>query len=329
MNILNALNLLSNAAIWFASRSKYDWKDNGRPIGSDACNQVFASDYLNNPLRMGQIMREENIPFDVLPSKKLAGYNGRLLVVSNVINIRDEEMDAIENFVKNGGNLYISGHIGNPRLLTLMEAESGGMTEHNVTYMNPTENGKRFFHDFNARSPMAVQSKQEILRLHGEYELLATITLPYTMTDKKVFASIHSNPPGIHTDMPAAILKNVGNGQILWVAAPIESSRPYMSRKAVGRMVRDLCGELPFSSNAPAFVEVIGWDKDGKRYFAAINQQETAPIAPMTGIEITLPYVIKNAKMAETGENLPVRTEYGSSVIQLPILNIFQIVTVE
>ena len=322
-------DLVSNVAIWFANRSKYDWKDNGKPINGDINHESYANDFINNPLMIGQIMREENIPFDVIPSKKLSSYNGNLLIISNVVNIRDDEILAIENFVSRGGSLYISGHLGHPRLLELLEAEYIGTTEHDVTYMNPTDNGKRFFYDFTEKSPMSLQSKQEIINLNGRYELLATITLPYTMTGKKEFSSIHSNPPGIHTNMPAAILKNFGLGRIIWVSAPIENSKPYMSRKVVNRMIRELCGELPFTSNAPAFVEILSWYKDEKNYFAIINQQEKAPIASMNGIEIYIPHIINHARIVDTNEIIPIRIENDKTIIQLPVLNIFQIIIVE
>jgi hypothetical protein len=102
-----------------------------------------------------------------------------------------------------------------------------------------------------------------------------------------------------------------------------------MSHKAVGRMIRELCGELPFYAAAPAFVEVLGWEKDGKRYFAAINQQEAAPIAPMPGVEIKFPYAVKTARNVETREELLIRTEDCGSVVQLPVLHVFQIIEVE
>jgi hypothetical protein len=319
----------SNVAIWFSSRSKYDLSENGNPVALDTYVNRQKGEYIQNPLRMAQILREENIPFTVIPGKKLNKTPDKLLVISNVANIRDEEMAEIEQFLNNGGNLYVSGYPGHPRLLELLEAQYEGRTEHNVTYMRPTESGKRFFTDFDDVSPMAVQNRMELLKFTGNYELLATITLPYTMTGKREFSAIHSNPPGINTDKPAAILKTVGKGKILWVAAPIENSRPYLSRQSVGRMVRELCGKVVFSSNAPAFVEILNWTKNGKIYFAAVNQQETAPIAPMYGIEVAVPYKVKKAKMAESGEDLPVREDGAGSVISLPVLKIFHIFEIE
>ena len=107
--------------------------------------------------------------------------------------------------------------------------------------------------------------------------VLATLTLPYTMTDTYEFAAIHSNPPGIYTDRPCAILKKVGDASIIWTAAPIEMARPYMSRQVFRRMVKLLAGEPTFTSNAPKFVEVLKWQKDGADYFAVINRAGGVP----------------------------------------------------
>ncbi len=323
-------NMISNVAVWFSSHAKYDREENGRPI-IEADGMLWGSPYdayLQTPLKMCQILREENIPFDVLPSKSLKSYKGNLLIIPNVANIQDDEMRWIEDFVLNGGNLYVSGAIGHPRLLELLDAEQVGFTQHNVTYMSPTESGKRFFTDFTPKNPLSVQSGQQLVKFHGEYELLATLTLPYTLPGTRQFASIHSNPPGSATNLPSAIVKNVGQGKVLWVAAPIETSRPYMSRRAVGRMIRWLSGKLPFEAKAPAFVEVLGWDKDGKRYFAAINQQEVAPIAPMSGVKIILPYKISKASIVETNEPLSVQWDGEQSIIELPEIHIFQMITV-
>jgi hypothetical protein len=40
------------------------------------------------------------------------------------------------------------------------------------------------------------------------------------------------------------ILKDTGKGKLLWSAAPIEMSRPYMSRQVFTRMLQSLIGEI-------------------------------------------------------------------------------------
>lgn len=85
------------------------------------------------------------------------------------------------------------------KLYELLEAEYMSLTQHNVTYMNPAEKGKEFFEGFDCTSPLNVQTKREQSIFYDEYNLLATITLPYTMTGTGEFSSIHFNPPGVHT----------------------------------------------------------------------------------------------------------------------------------
>ena len=322
-------DLQSAATVWFPSHSKYDWKENGSPVCLEDDYAPYPSGYLKDKLSACDCLRTGNIPFDVIPSRKLGAIPNNLLIASNVVNIRDEEMRAIESFVLGGGSLYLSGHVGHPRLMELLEVEHLGQTEHDVTYMNPTEEGVVWFPGFTHRSPLALQGPQELIRPYGACQVLATLTLPYTLTGKREFAAIHSNPPGQDTGCPAVILKNVGKGRIFYAAAPIESCKPYMSRKAFISIIRSLAGPLPFESDAPGHVEVVGWVKDGRQYYAALNEQESAPFVPMDGVTITVPRVLRSARVALSSEPLEFSVQNGRSIIRLPRIEVFQVIEVE
>ena len=54
-------------------------------------------------------------------------------------------------------------------------------------------------------------------------------------------------------------------------------------------LIKSLVDVPTFTSNAPKFVEVINWEKDGHSYFAVINQQEESPIVPMYDVWVELP----------------------------------------
>jgi hypothetical protein len=318
-------DMLSNVSIWFATHAKYDLVDNGRPVGEQEFDPMrFAA----SKVGMAAILREQHLPFDVVASRNLDGLADDVLVVSDVPSIRDGEMEAIERYVMNGGSLFVTGHLGHERMRRVLGVEHLGMTEHDFTYMDPTEHGAPFFDGFNRQNPLTVNGRQHIVRPTENCEVLATITLPYTPTEGARFASIHSNPPGIHTDMPALIRKTVGKGTVLWAAAPIETSRPYRSRRVVGNLVRSLCRELRFASNAPAFVEIVGWRKDGRRYYAAINQIESASVPPVYDVFIDVPGSIGIARIVGTGEEVPVEHDRGQSRIRLPRIDIYRIVEV-
>ena len=174
--------------------------------------------------------------------------------------------------------------------------------------------------------PLNIQSSIERMKFEGDYTTLATITLPYTMTGTSEFSSIHSNPPGVSTDDPAAIIKKVGKGKILWTSAPIEDSKPYMSKKVVGKMVELLRGEKEIEVNAPACIEVLKWTKENKIYLGVLNEQEKSPFIPVSNVKIKLNENIKKAVCVSTGEEISVEYEDGKTVLTIPEIQVFSLV---
>ena len=234
--------------------------------------------------------------------------------------------------VKKGGNLYISGPIGNERLQKLLGVSVTGITEHDFTYMSPTEKGRTLFEGFEKTIPVTIDMPQVEIEIEDDADLqvLATQTLPYTMTNTEQFAAIHSNPPGIYTEKPCAILKNVGESKIIWVAAPIELAKPYMSRQVFRRMIQSLEEKEYFVSNAPKFVEVINWEKEGFSYFAILNEQEESPIVPMYDITLDVEDNGKDAYILPEKQKLKMeKMGNGKCRIYLPKLEIMQIIVLQ
>ena len=322
-------NLYHDASIWFATHAKYDPYDNNVEIMDKTFEPKF---YLEAPVAAASVLRENNIPFEVIGSKNIASDSAKVMILSHVASITDNEMDAIEAFLSKGGNLYISGPIGNKRLSDLLGVKVVGRTAHNFTYMSPTEAGAELFEGFTALTPFTVAMNQveiEIIDGNG-LTVLANQTLPYTMTNTYEFAAIHSNPPGVYTQKPCAIMKKIKNSKIVWMAAPIEMSKPYMSRQVFKRIIQSLSGASLFTSNAPKFVEVLSWEKENKTYFGVINEQEESPIAPMYDI------VIDAKKVNAKAYLLPTKTELKTEMIDeettrihLPKLEVFQMIILE
>ena len=316
-----------DAAIWFATHAKYDPNETKIDVREKSFEPKY---FLEGPLNAAKTLRENNIPFEVIGSKNIRDEKAGVMILSHVANIREEEMDDIEAYVKAGGNLLISGPIANPRLQKMLGVRVIGKTAHNFTYMSPTEAGAELFAGFTKRTPLTIDMHQIEIEVEDDTDMtvLATLTLPYTMTDTYEFAAIHSNPPGIYTDRPCAILKKVGDSSIIWTAAPIEMARPYMSRQVFRRMVKLLAGEPTFTSNAPKFVEVLKWQKDGADYFAVINEQEESPIAPMYDITIDVKAPGKRAYLLPDGGELPTEEADGMLRIHLPKLEVFHMLEV-
>ena len=252
-----------------------------------------------------------------------------VLILSHVAAIRDEEMDEIEKFLEKGGNLYISGPVGNERLQKLIGIQVTGRTRHEFTYMSPTKEGAEILTGFDRLTPLTIPMAQieATITDPAGITVLATRTLPYTLTDTEDFAAIHSNPPGVYTDEPCLILKDTGKNRVIWSAAPIEMSKPYMSRQVFLRIIRSLIREPAFTSNAPKFVEVLSWEKEEKQYFAIINEQEESPVVPMYDITIDVKKPNKKALLLPEGKELPCEVVNGDTLrIHLPKLEIFQMI---
>lgn len=310
-------NLYHDASVWFATHAKYDPYETGIDVAEKSFKPKY---YLEAPVACASVLRESNIPFDIIGTKNIREDKSRVLILSHVADIREEEMDELEAYLEKGGNLLVSGPIGNSRLQKILGVKVIGTTPHDFTYMSPTEAGKEFFAGFDRLTPLTVDMHQTEVEVMDESNLtvLATLTLPYTLTGTGDFAAIHSNPPGIYTERPCALLKKTGSSQIIWTAAPIEMSRPYMSRQVFRRMVDFLRGEPSFTSNAPKFVEVLGWNKDGIDYFAVINEQEESPIAPMYDIVIDV-----QGKAGKQAYLLPEETQLDTESLDMDVLRIY------
>ncbi len=322
-------NLYHNAAIWFLTHAKYD--PNEKPCA--IMDKVFWPDYyMQSPVAAASVLRENNVAFEVIGTKNIKNATADVMILSHVAKIRDDEMDEIEDYLNRGGNLYISGPIGNERLQKLLGLRVIGKTEHNFTYMSPTEAGKEILEGFNALSPLTVPMPQIVAEVTDTEGLtvLANRTLPYTSPLTTEFAAIHSNPPGIYTDEPCLVLKETKKGKIIWSAAPIEMSKPYMSRQVFLRIVQSLMKTPVFTSNAPKFVEVFFWEKEGKEYLALINEQEESPVAPMYDIYVDIKRTGKKAFLLPEGQELRSEMVDAETMrIYLPKLEIFHMVGLE
>ena len=104
-----------------------------------------------------------------------------------------------------------------------MGGELAGYTPENKIYIAPKKRHESKFLGFNAAYPLFVDAASApIVKGVDPKSVVATITLPYTPPNANTFASIHSDPPGRATKMPAVVIRNYGKGKVIWIALPIE-----------------------------------------------------------------------------------------------------------
>ena len=187
----------------------------------------------------------------------------KILVAPELTNEDAYDNQRIINYVKNGGSLYFSGGDNSGLIKEFFGAEVSGRTKESVVYIAPSDTVLPSFDYFTSERPLNFEASVPIVEGIRPENILATITLPYTHQNTSKFASIHSNPPGIKTDIPALAMTKYGKGMVLWSAASIEGVSLYDHKRIFINLLKDIFGFVPtIVSDAPKDVEITAFSSD-------------------------------------------------------------------
>lgn len=181
----------------------------------------------------------------------------KVLAAPSLTEIDKPDFERIINYVKNGGNLYLSGGDCPTLLKEFFGADVVGRTKERVVYIAPKTDFQTPFDHYNEKYPLHFNGTAPITAGFDENAVIAEITLPYTNQDTAKFASIHSNPPGIKTNIPAMAFAHYGKGKVLWSALNIESCEMYDYRRIFINLINEFFDiEYSLFSDAPKDVEI-------------------------------------------------------------------------
>jgi hypothetical protein len=246
-------------------------------------------------------MIENNFPFGIITKENLDELSKyKCIIFSNVKMMSQKEIDAIKEYVKNGGCIYASKYTslyhtdGTPRsdfqLKDVMGVSYKGTTKENVTYIAPVDTSGQYLSQGSRKYPLSISGNQTIIEPVDSARVLATITLPYTdPQDLSSYASIHCNPPGITTDNPAVVLNEYGKGRTVYLSTEPENQELYCD--VFCNLIKRLIAQpLLIDSDAPKAVEITTFHQaDNKRYIVNLcNFQKQLPSIPVTNISVTM-----------------------------------------
>lgn len=281
-------NMIEDVGLYYSLRSKFN------AHGEKYCNHESC-------VNLVKTMIINNISCGVTGTfHSLEGY--QILLAPGLTEVDNADNQRIIDFVRNGGQLYLSGGDCHGLLSAFFGAEVVGRTKEKVVYISPKEGTKDCFEYFNAKYPMHFDGTAPIVEGIAAGDVLATITLPYTHQDTVQFASIHSNPPGIATKLPAIAMTRYGKGAVIWSALAIEEVENHDYRRVLLNLLdKFFVLEQTIKSDAPDDVEVTGFRTEEALYVNAVllNEKYKARKAEPFSIEVRC-------------ENLPV------SVLRLP-----------
>jgi len=270
--------------------------------------------------------------YDITTRKNLedAAKKSRVILLNNTYVLSEDEVKILEHFVSEGGRLIVTGLSGmysdegkreDFALARLMGTHYCGETEEDTTYLRPVGEYRNLMPDFNDQYPLSVLFPAVKLEAEESTEILAYLTLPWSGSKESVnFASALSDPPGIHTDLPALTLHRYGKGEVMTIAMPIQQEKCSAVR-AVFRNLVDfmLKGQALLTTNAPDWLEFVTYQGEGYIQLNAINAMDAYYTATAVDVWVNLDCEKAPAEVlrVKTGEKLPFEWDTGRLKLSL------------
>ena len=209
------------------------------------------------------------------------------MIAPAIAGISDKNRADLIKYVNDGGLLYISGVEDRELLNVLLGAEFIGYTEETAVYIAPTAKGVELFCEFTPEYPLPTEYSLPKIKADG-CEVLGVMRPPYTKANERRFASIHSNPPGRLTDIPAIITKRFGKGRVIWSAAPIENDGRIGIKRVFMSLITKYLTETTIKSNAPRQVELVAHRRESDILVSAVDLLCSDELLPLGSFEISV-----------------------------------------
>lgn len=178
---------VQDIAVFYSLESKFNFKGNDRAIG-----QADTSDaHTASAMQASRWLIANHLPFGVITKSSLSKLAGcKILALSNVNLMDEEEVAAIREWVRDGGALYASGgsSLVNKRgrmQKDFMLADVLGVSirkadwQDRKHYIAPTSAGQPCFGNWSGKYPAYVRGYGMEVEKHPDAEVLATTTLPW------------------------------------------------------------------------------------------------------------------------------------------------------
>ena len=297
-------DLAADVAIYVSSESRFDFRENGTPVGASSERADNMTTELGMPhmaavFGAARSLQEAHIPYAVVTQRNLERLSDyRVIVLPNVLVMSDVEVEAFRAYVAVGGALYASGYSslvaddgtlrGDFGLAEVFGVSGHAMMDHALSFFAPVE--KQFAssvlpqeHLIHRGGWIAIQNRTATV--------LADLSRPWCPENegtvwKPSFSSIHSNPPGLAAAAPGVTWNRHGRGCACYAAGSIEAEPQKINRAVFAGLIRRLHGgTIPVEAEAPAFVELTVFDKpaENRLNLSLVSLRQTEEPIPCQG----------------------------------------------
>ncbi len=249
---------------------------------------------------LAKSMISEHIAYDFIfkPNLSDAIKEKKAIILSDVFILDEDEVRLFKEFVKNGGNLIITGLTGmfdktegrrkDFALSEIMGVTYLGETEFDFSYFNPTNS--KLFEGYNSSAPMISYCNSTLTKLSGA-AAMANLTVPWSHSkNAHLYASAISNPPKEHTEYPAVTINSYGKGKVMYISSPFECDEKVAQQKVFTNHVKYMMNDEPvYSAVAPSWMDTTLYDDGNGKYRALfLNAMEKYYECEARNIEMTI-----------------------------------------
>lgn len=321
--------MVEDIGIYFGIRSKSG--DHGEPYSS-----------VSGATGIAETLIRRHIPYGVTGTfHEICGY--RAMIASMLAETETRDIDRLCDYVRDGGTLYLSGG-RNRRLIEELTGakfvlDSDGYmaarTEEDQLYLAPTARTLPLFGGFNEKYPLPWRGTAPILTPRDPADVAATFTLPFTPSRAAEYTSIHANPPGTPTDIPAMLICDYGKGHVIWSAVPIECGGMPEYGDILLALLYDTANIDPaafsFRTTAPGNVELTLFASEGEKLLSCVvltDDVDSYLIASFT-VRVKCNNVPRSVTLLPDGK--PVRFTYRDGYVSFRTrkLHIFDMYRIE
>lgn len=246
-----------------------------------------------------------------------------VLIASGLTEEDQKDSQRIIEYVRGGGQLYLSGADAPVLLKEFFGAEIAGRTKEKIVYIAPKDGKEEIFDYFNAKYPMHFDGAAPLAEGILKEKVIAEITLPYTDQDEIRFASIHSNPPGKATEFPAMAVTDYGKGKVVWSALPIEEVDMYDYRRIFLNVIKNQFRlRNTVIAEAPKDVEITVFHQEKACLVNLVQLNEDYKARKIEKIRVSVLCREKPLRLLCIPEKREVRFEYRNEYVTFEVENL-------
>ncbi|WP_027294490.1 alpha-L-fucosidase [Robinsoniella sp. KNHs210] len=347
-------------SLYFNLNGKYDPRQEGIHVMDHRLDRDKGSagtmPHFDALMGASDILASHHIPYGIVNNWRHEEIQKHpVLAIMDAPGLSEEEISDVISYVRDGGNLYLSGYTDNRLLQKFFHTEMDGYTDGRMTYLAPCgESG--IMEGYSTRKYPLVMFEPAVKLKPGYMGTkMATLTFPYTKpgihwsmfptdvheeeyvdvnSDAYPFSTIHANPPGIETEMPGMLYTTCGKGKVIWSALPLERAERYQHGEVFINIMKMLAGgAFSIQVEASETVEsIIFEDKPAKSLLVGLIETRNGyTIADTHDIDIALNTPVKPANVCMLPEKKEIAYCYedGCLKIHLDKISVFAMLQIQ